>query len=335
MKLASCIIGAFMLMANLSGNATSLDLAGYQNERGAITVGYRGDFVDPYFATRALLTAYHAGLDITQPALAWIAWLLPRQKANGIFTRFCRQDDSWQSCADADADDALLATWIELLYVMAPCTGLPPEWQKSANLAHWQLDLLFDKRSGIYQISEKNQVGLLMDNVEIYAALRTIAKKQKCMQMQTESRHLNKTSVEASERLHHAINGAFHPARNGPFRVSTQAAEETRFYPEKVAQIYPLMFGMSPIRSARLAFQDWMQAYGPEWLGQDNDVYPWGLIALTAQALGDLQTADCWSRRALKLRHSKRWNVLEEASFQAIRRAKQSLPCQNNLGSQP
>lgn len=327
MKFVSCIIAAFMFMVNLSGNAATLDLAGYQNEHGAITVGYRGDFVDPYFATRALLTAHHAGLNITHAAQAWIAWLLPRQNANGIFTRFCRQDDaSWRSCADADADDALLATWIELLYAIAPCTGLPPAWKKSANLASWQLNLLFDKKNGIYQISEKNQVGLLMDNVEIYAALLTISKKQKCMRMHAESRQLEL----AAGRLRHAINRTFKPAQNGPFRVSTQAAEEAHFYPEKVAQVYPLMYGISSKRTAQLAFQDWMQTYGPEWLAQESDVYPWGLVALTAQALGDVQTPDCWLKHALKLRHSERWNVLEEASLQSIRRTRQSSPCQIN-----
>jgi hypothetical protein len=327
MKFAFRLIATLMLMANLLCHATSLDLAGYQNEHGAITVAYRGEFIDPYFATRALLAAHHAGLDIEQPARAWITWLLPRQEANGLFTRFCSHHiGSWQSCADADADDALLATWIEILYVMAPCTGLTPEWQRSANLASWQLDLLLDKKSGIYQISEKNQVGLLMDNVEIYAALRTIGKKQKCMHMRTESRR----NIEASEHLRLAINVTFHPSRNSSFRVSTQPAEAANFYPEKVAQIFPLMYGMSSRRSAQLAFHDWMQAYGTEWLKQESDVYPWGLIALAAQALGDDKTSDCWSSRALKLRHSERWNVLEEASFQSIRHSGQSLPCPND-----
>jgi hypothetical protein len=330
MKIASHIIGILMCIVTVPGIAASLDLDGYQSDDGAITVAYRGDFVDPYFAMRALLTANQAGLDISLPARAWIGWLLPRQKANGIFTRYCRHsDENWLSCADADADDALLATWVELLYVMAPCTGLPQEWEKSVNLSSWQMGLLYNKKNGIYYISEKNQVGLLMDNVEIYASLRAISKKQKCMGLQTESRRV----AAAATHLRQAIDNVFRPLKNEPFRVSTQAVENARFYPEQVGQIYPSMYGMLAMRSTRIAFQNWMQVHGSEWLRLNSDVYPWGLIAVMAQTLGDGHTANCWSTRASKLRHGKRWNVLEEASFQSINRTTHSLPCQNESES--
>ena len=86
-----------------------LELDGFIDWTGAITVLHQGDFVDPYFALQALLLAQDNGLDITPAADKWIAWLLVRQKPDATFDRFCQSGQLWLGCKSSDADDAVLA----------------------------------------------------------------------------------------------------------------------------------------------------------------------------------------------------------------------------------
>jgi hypothetical protein len=309
------MLGALLLAGPATALASAtLQLAGYQDAQGAITVAHQGDFVDPYFATRALITARQSGLDISASAQAWIAWLLPRQQADGLFPRFCRQVELWQPCQNADADDALLASWRQLLYLAAPCSGMPPAWQRSAGLAQDALQRLRDPATGIYLISAQNPVGLFMDNAEIYAAQQSVARRQRCMgQLQPARR------TQASARaLAAAIASVFHPQPHGPWRVSTQPAVSARFYPEHVAQMIPVLFGLPDTLPPRQAMQQWLQAYGEQWLAGESDPYPWGVVAVAAQAVGEHQSAQRWLAQAAPLRHGARWNVLEEAAFQSL-----------------
>lgn len=313
MNIGACLAGAVLCAAQ--AQAASLDLGGYQAPDGAISVAYRGDLVDPYFAIRALLTARQAGIDTEGAARAWIAWLLPRQLDNGTFARYCRRaQQPWKQCLDADADDALLAIWSELLYLTAPRAGLPPAWARSAALARRHLERLRDGERGIYLISAHNRVGLFMDNVEIHAALTAIGRRQQQMGAAAAARR----TLAAAAQLQGAIARVFRPSGQGPFRVSTQAAEAPRFYPETVAQIYPVLYPLPGGTPPREAWRGWMQEHGAIWLGQQGDAYPWGLVAMAARAAGDAATAACWKSKAAHLRYGPRWNVLEEAVFQSI-----------------
>ena len=313
MKWAACLAGAVLWAGQ--AQAAALDLSGYQEPDGAISVAYRGDLVDPYFAIRALLTARNAGLDTDAAARAWIGWLLPRQLDNGSFARYCRRaNQAWKACLDADADDALLAIWTELLYTTAPRAGLPASWSRRAALAQRHLERLRDRDRAIYLISANNRVGLLMDNVEIHAALSAIGQRQQQMGALAAARR----TLAAATQLRRAIGRVFRPAGQGPFRVSTQAAEAPRFYPEIVAQIYPVLYQFPDSAPPRQAFQNWMRAHGAVWLEQQGDTYPWGLVAMAARAVGDTASAACWKSKAAHLRYGARWNVLEEAAFQSI-----------------
>jgi len=72
-----------------------------------------GDSVDPYFAAKALLAAQEAGLDVRKAAKDWIRWVLPFQRPDGGFDRFCLKEKGFLPCNPADADDATAAVWID------------------------------------------------------------------------------------------------------------------------------------------------------------------------------------------------------------------------------
>lgn len=70
-------------------SAAAFDPLTFQRAGGALTLNPGGNYVEPYFATKALIVAQDGGLDVHDVALAWIQWYLPRQRRNGLFGRHC------------------------------------------------------------------------------------------------------------------------------------------------------------------------------------------------------------------------------------------------------
>jgi hypothetical protein len=298
--------------------SAAFDLGLYQQVDGAIALHDDGLMVEPYFATKALLAARQAGLDVDVAGGRWVAWAMQHQRPDGTFDRWCRDSSGsgWCACGEADADDALLALWVELLHRLAPGRTLPARWPASARLAESRLATLRDSASGLYHVSPTNAVALFMDNVEIYGALRGVA----AMERRLGANARAATRQALADSLAGAIDREFWRAAPGEYTVSTQAAATgTAFYPYQVAQIYPWLDSLPPpAAGTRPPWARWMGRHGEEWLAASGDEYPWGLVALAAIEAGDETSARRWLRGASAFRGGRRWNVLEEAVFQGL-----------------
>ncbi len=299
-------------------HAAIFEMGTYQDKTGVITVMQGGNSVDPYFANKALLIAHDGGLDITKAGKRWITWAIAHQQDNGLFSRYCRKSAgaAWQHCQDADADDALLALWLKLLYTLSPSSGMPAEWKASAAKAETQLQSLLDTETGIYHVSKTLPVGLLMDNIEIYNALQSVSQQMKRMGKEKKSANIG----QKASALKQAIYKNFWQADNQRFRITTQLRDANDFYPDKVAQIFPLLYAL-PIPNNRTpaeTFADWTKQYMSEWFHLIASDFPWGLVAVTATQVGDSNTAFCWQNKAASFRHGFNWNILEESTFQRI-----------------
>lgn len=315
-RLSGLFVGLILATISWTVRGASLDLAGYQREDGAITTHYQGDFVDPYFAMKALLSARALGLDIAVPARRWVDWMLDRPTTDGLFGRYCIVGDSvWKQCKEADADDSLLALWLELLYLSAPDKELPAAWYKSAERSQAALARLYDAHLGAYVISPTRQVALLMDNCEVVAALRAVAKKKASWGDAAGARRL-RLQADSTEL---SLRRLFTPKSNGLLRHTSESEGSEAFYPHVVAQLYPLLDGLpSLLKKPAIGYREWMRRYRDDWLALNVDAYPWGLVALVAFRQGDVNTATCWVRKAEPLRHGARWNVLEDALWQGL-----------------
>jgi hypothetical protein len=297
-------------------SATSLNLLTFQEADGAIVLIPGGNYVEPYFATKALIVAEDSGLDVRQSAWAWINWALPRQRPDGLFRRFCRSKNStgdWRNCAPADADDSMLALWVQLLYRMAPDSRFPMSWQRSAALSLAELEKLRNRRLGVYHVSRRNHVALLMDNVEVYAALQDVGRGQ---------RRLNdpaaETTEERAEELRKSIERVFWSGHAAWFQASMQKDRKS-FYPDAVAQVYPWLAGIAGLGQDPLrAWGIWKREFGPGWIERRYDPAPWGLVAVAADKLGDTASAACWTSQSSPLRGGPTWNVLDEAIWQSL-----------------
>ncbi|HEV8248017.1 MAG TPA: hypothetical protein VGP93_19720, partial [Polyangiaceae bacterium] len=289
--------------------------------------------VDPYFASKAILESKRLGLDVERASAAWIRWMIAHQLPDGRFERYCSGSSVaplWTVCAEADADDATMAIWIQLLLSVAPAEGMPRAWRTSLASAAGFLRRLRDERLGVYQISSTQPVALLMDNIEVYAALRMLAAAPRVLS----ARHAGKSSSVtrlAPEQLRDAIMDVFWDPVARRFRVSTQVLNMGGFYPDEVAQLYPLLDDLPVDRPSAAAYRDWMRRNDSTWLDMRADHYPWGLVALAAFKMGDDARVRCWLAKAAPFRYGPRWNVLEEAIFQALNaaneRVKPTEPC--------
>lgn len=295
--------------ASRAGAATPLDLQAYGGDSGAITILHGGAASDPYFTLQALLLAHDNGLDIQGPAVRFADWLVPQQKPDGTFDRFCRDDGGgWKACKTADADDSLLAMWLRLLQAMPAHVKASPALRKSQATSRAALAHLYQPSRGIYMVSPVYLHGLFMDNLEVWS-LRV-------------REPLSAPGAEPSERLAQAIHDTFWDPVNRRFLVSTQMeqrAQPAAFYPDHVAQLFPLMEGFPLLPdSADAHYRDWMRRHRSEWLAQGQTDYPWGIIAVLALRRNDPDTARCWVRHSAPLRHSARWAVTDEVSFQIL-----------------
>lgn len=297
--------------------AEELSLLGYQTKDGAITAKFNGDVVDPYFANRALLTALDDGLDIRQSGAAWIGWALQQQNPDGSFDRFCLREGIFVSCAKADADDAGLAVWMDLLAKMAPAGNMPAAWERSLQKAENHLMSLYDEGSGVYLISNTQPVGLLMDNIEIYGAFNALAG----WYLASKNLERWRTLKDQADQLAGNIIRTFWQPCLRRFRVSTQIISNNRFYPDEIAQVFPMFLGLSsPLADDKKMLREWMARNQTLWLHRASIDYPWGVIAEIAAKKGGDQAVKCWLSHVQSLRHGAHWNVLEEAIYQALQK---------------
>ncbi len=292
-------LGAACAQPTPTGKA--LDLRGYTDATGAITVQYRGDTVDPYFALQALGIAQVHGLDISAHALPWARWLTQRYQEAGHLGRYCQstrpQGPPWIWCKPPDGDDSSLALWLQFLHRLPPHerAQLPIDVMQAR--AAQDLRGLHDPATGLYHVSPHIRYSLFMDNLEVWSAW-------------------------PSPSLARAIQAIFWDPQHRLFRVSTQKAHPhpgQHFYPDATAQIYPLLVGFTDVPGGAAAhYARWMREHRALWLAQSGREFPWGLIALVAWRQGDLVSVRCWQQRALPHRHTALWTVSDEVIAQIL-----------------
>lgn len=316
------LLSALMGACSVPAASATLELGGYTDASGAITVLKGGDSVDPYFAMQSLLLAHDNGMNVSGAAEKFVDWMLPHQKPDGTFDRFCRgADKKWVACKAADADDSLLAIWMRLLETMPVKLRTLPAWTRSHSISEASLSHLFQPSRGIYMVSPVYLHGLFMDNLEVWSL--NVQSKQPAQ-------------AAGADKLKRAINETFWDPDKKRFLVSTQLEQKTQpqaFYPDKVAQVFPMLFDFPvPGGDSRSYYSNWMRMHRAEWLRQGEADYPWGLLAVLAIRQGDEMSARCWIREATPLRHGTRWAVTDEASYQilvskGLAAAPRSAPC--------
>jgi hypothetical protein len=327
--LGSICFAMLLALPVRAASGWSLDLAAYQQQDGAVTIERGGDEVDPYFALKAIFIARDNGADDAGTLDRFVNWLLPRLRSDGRPGRYSRRGDAWVRSRDADADDVALALWIEALLTCADGRSLRPREARALGLARDYLELrLLDRAAGLYRPLADDNDPLLMDNVEVLAALRSVEMLQRRRRDLAAADYWQKRTTQLATAIETSFYGidTLTPAVTAGWRAVAEAAAAgdtpaalpaPQFYPDFVAAPFAWLHGVPRARKVA-RFNAWLSRYGEAWEHNAASDYPWGLIALAARQEGRSDVAERWREAQVEQRRSGLWNVLEESAWQAL-----------------
>lgn len=321
--LACALISLFSIFCLTCRAAVADDLpaaplfADFAQPGGALTVFAKGDYVEPYFALKALLTAHRLGVDVAATASAFGHWLLPFQQANGPFPRICRSGATdWLACGPADADDSLAALWCLLAAEVLPTDEvLAASCVRSLD----NLATLWNPAQQTFHAISGGSAAYFADNVEVIGALDYLRASSTAS-----SRYaVQLAALPASAAMRKGLRitygydpaGALEPAR------ASMPPTPYGFYPNAVAPVYLWLYGLRIGASGERYWRLWMERYGAPWLAGASDHYPWGLIAWAAYRSGDQASARQWLDNSAAWRAAGRWNIVEEGVRTGLRNA--------------
>ena len=310
------LLAAGLVAALLAGPAHAMvqppGMADFETGDGAYVTTVGGDLVDPYFVNKTFIVLLQARVDV-RPALdRWLAWLLPRQRADGGFDRYCRADDrDWTACQKADADDATAATTLELLH-RAMRGGLvsdrvKPELAAAVRGSEAMLARLKNPQTGIYQVFVDTPTYYLMDNVEVYTALVASGRSK------------------AADALAQAIRQQFDQA--GTWQPAWPRFDQPSFYPHALARSFlwvPGLFTTPAEAGADMA--SWMAQYGDRWRRRMDDHFAWGLVAWNLHQLAPIEAA-CWRHSVRPYSSAIGWTVLDAGVDAALQHSGIGVGC--------
>jgi len=311
-----CCAGRAAAAEDLPVAPATAVFADFAQPGGALTVFARGDYVEPYFALKALLTAQRLDVDVAAAASAFGHWLLPFQQANGPFPRICRSGAAdWLACGPADADDSLDALWCLLASEVLPDDEV---LAASCVRALENLATLWNPAQQTFRAMSGGSAAYFADNVEVIGALdylRSSAAASKRFAVQL-------AALPSSASMRKGLSFAYGYQVGGALEPERASVPPTPygFYPNAVAPVYLWLYGLRRGASGARYWRLWMARYGTQWLAGASDHYPWGLIAWAAYRSGDPASAQRWLDNAAGWRAAGRWNIVEEGVSIGLRK---------------
>lgn len=301
MKTRNLWIASAAMAWQLAGAAQPAEppgLAAFATGDGAYYTTVGGQVVDPYFVNKGFTIALQADAPLRAELQQWLAWLLPRQRQDGGFDRFCTAaDKAWRSCMGADADDSMAATTIEMLHLAQQKKWLLPSQQPAAEQAiarsQQLLSRLRNPKNQLYRALLDTELYYLMDNIEVYEALRVSEGPQ---------------AGPGSKRLAAAIHQRFRSGSD--WTPALPEYDRPRFYPHTLASAYLWQTGLISRAESDRATAQWLAQHGNAWLSRSEDHYAWGLVAWKMRQTAPIQAA-CWRASLRPFPAALGWTVLD------------------------
>ena len=254
--------------------------------------GSKAGDVNPYFACMAALglLAETKNCPITETEkkavgryLDWHTGIL--LETDGKMGIYRKESGKLIYKEKADSEDGYLGMYLFLMgeYLeKTESTDLSEDWEKGIRLALKKLQSLM--QDGITQVSEENTTAYLMDNLEVWKGLY----------------QLEQTGVEDArliralrEKLQKQIEITFWDAENQKWRISrsSEAYDPTEFYPDGVAQVYPLIYGF-PIREKKkqkVLYNQFTETFQWQELSKENRTFLWTMTGMAAAQVEDIK----------------------------------------------
>lgn len=256
-----------------------------QRPTGAIAMTPAQLDINPYFANRA------ARALLTEPrhlpaVEAYMDWYLAHLNPDGTIDDHRVEAGREVSLGRYDSADSYAATFLTLVEAYLQAGG-DPEWvvQHRSDLDRLVglLIRLTDPEDGLTWAKPHYPFKLLMDNVEVWEGLQAWARVLEAIGEPAAAAGAR----ERADRIHQGLSrfrrsdgvyawglASFGLRRGGNLQ---------RFYPDAVAQFFPLALGLTDDPAGYEAFA----AAHPAWHRLESDRFPWMMAAVAAARAGD------------------------------------------------
>lgn len=184
----------------------------------------------------------------------------------------------------ADSEDGYLGVYLFLMgeYLeKTESTELPESWKMGIRLALKKLQSLM--QDGITQVSEENTTAYLMDNLEVWKGL------YKLEQAGVEDARL---ICALREKLQEQIENTFWDEESQKWRIirNSDQYDPTEFYPDGVAQIYPLIyeFPVKEKKKQKVLYAQFTENFQWQKLSERSTSFLWTMTGMAAAQVGDI-----------------------------------------------
>lgn len=299
---------------------------------GAIRAHLSAGHVDPAGASWHLVSAYQVNLAVTQAlriapangplAAAWLRWQARHCTTTGpgagvVFDHWVRDGDlrlepcppgmALRVCPQVDAYDSTAATLLLAAEGYRAATGDAALLREPALRAALQgaagTLVALTQPQGLTAAKPDHPALYLMDAVEVVAGWHAWARVQEMAYGDADGA---RAAGAAAQRVEAAIRTHLWDAGARAWRVSLGAGppDFSRWYPDTVAQAWPLLWGVRGHTPAaahaawRRAARHWLGA--ADWSRRNVDPagFWWPAVAVAAQCVGDDAAARAWVARA-------------------------------------
>lgn len=284
-------------------------------------------YVSTYQVNLGMIGALRVAPGLAPTAAQWLRWQAAHTSATGpsesvVFDHWVRASDlqestcppgkSPRSCPQVDAYDSTAAAL--LLMAQAYARAAPaslllqePNLRRALEEAAATMARL-TQSNGLPWAKPDHQVAYLMDAVEVSAGWRAWAQLQREVYGIPQAA---KNSLAMAQRTDAAVQKYLWHAPSRTWRVSVDAAKPdfTRWYPDTVAQAWPLLWmdaaqpdgAVGAVRAQAVWQQTitpWQKAAGWPQRNVDPEGFWWPAVAVAAHCVGDDLAASTWVARA-------------------------------------
>lgn len=265
--------------------------------------GEKAGDINPYFSCHAALgllesTGSLAPSDADIAAVRdYLNWHTARLiESGGITGTYRYTDGSLVRTKKADSVDAYLGTYLELLGKYALTCGSAKtleHWDDGVSLAVSTLRKL--TFGSLTNVSFKNDTQYMMDNLEVWKGLCVL---ESCFQAGVlPEKGLSQIRADADamrQGLESAVTEVFWNGELGCWRVTPDDSgfDGEKFYPDGIAQIYPLIFGFPVENGERQAqlYRQFTDKFAWQEIRSDGKTFLWAMTSLAAANAGDTGT---------------------------------------------
>lgn len=257
--------------------------------------------VNPYFACQAAIgllagSPKEADFHVTAAYLNWHSRQLIEHE--GIVSNYYTENGELLPSGEYDSVDSYIALYLTLLHTYVKEGGSLDsltDWQEAVAICAGELEEL--AADGLTQVSERNAVSYLMDNVEVWEACKGMAEfltlEDSYIKDWEGAAELCAFFTEQEQQIAEAVRSRFWNENEKRYEVGLDGSGRVlkfqgweEFYPSAVAQIYPLAVGIGSEKD-RVLYETLCETFSWEYLDIAGAAFEWPVVAYVGAVCGD------------------------------------------------